>query len=170
MSDRTPTALDEAASRLYNAVVQPETIWYDDLTPEMQAGWRRGVAEARAEGHFPEEPDSGPPGIRCSCGADWGPLGCEALEDQTLWGDDGPAVGQVITIAGTSTQTRWTGTRWVLAEPRAEGDWIVGHLALAERMHEVWVLSGRPDPFAHDMEAWRGFALAVRAALEEPTP
>jgi len=71
--------------------------------------------------HHPEEPETGPPGIRCSCGADWGPLGCEALEDQTLWGDDGPAVGQVITIAGTSTQTRWTGTRWVLAEPRAEG-------------------------------------------------
>ena len=43
-------------------------------------------------------------------------------------------------------------------------DWTDGYRGLAERMHEVWVLSGRPDPFDHDMEAWRGFALAVRAA------
>jgi hypothetical protein len=33
-------------------------------------------------------------------------------EDEPLWGPDGPAVGQVITIAGTDQQTRWTGTHW----------------------------------------------------------
>jgi len=43
-------------------------------------------------------------------------------------------------------------------------DWTDGYRGLAERMHEVWVLAGRPDPFDHAMEAWRGFALAVRAA------
>ena len=36
------------AEALYIAVVRPETIWWDDLTPEMQDGWRRGVARAYA--------------------------------------------------------------------------------------------------------------------------
>lgn len=43
-----PETLDARAEALYIAVVRPETIWWDDLTPEMQDGWRRGVARAYA--------------------------------------------------------------------------------------------------------------------------
>ena len=37
------------ANDLYVAVVQPETIWWDDLTPEMQEGWRRGARRVMAD-------------------------------------------------------------------------------------------------------------------------
>jgi len=35
-------------------------------------------------------------------------------EPPALWGEGGPAVGQVITVAGTNMRARWTGTRWEL--------------------------------------------------------
>jgi hypothetical protein len=38
---------------------------------------------------------------------------CYAVE-RPLWDEHGPTVGEVITIAGTSMQTRWTGTHWEL--------------------------------------------------------
>jgi hypothetical protein len=52
------------------------------------------------------------------------------------------------------------------APPSGALDWTAGHLALAERMHEVWTMTGRSDPLGHDMEAWRGFALALLARIE----
>jgi hypothetical protein len=61
---------------------------------------RRRIAEAEAEyadGTVPvEEPGEEP----------------EEEESAPLWGKDGPYVGQVITIAGTSFQTRWNGHSW----------------------------------------------------------
>lgn len=35
--------IDELANLIYCAVVLPDTIWWDDLTPEAQAGWRRAA-------------------------------------------------------------------------------------------------------------------------------
>lgn len=37
---------DQLANDLYVAVVQPDTIWWDDLTPEMQDAWRRAAKVA----------------------------------------------------------------------------------------------------------------------------
>lgn len=37
---------DQLASDLYNAVVQPETIWFDDLPEVAKEGWRRAAKVA----------------------------------------------------------------------------------------------------------------------------
>lgn len=34
---------EDWAVALYNAMAQPETIWWEDLTPEMQASYLRGA-------------------------------------------------------------------------------------------------------------------------------
>ncbi len=38
-----PERLDKVANELYVRVVQPDTIWWDDLTPEMKDAWRRAA-------------------------------------------------------------------------------------------------------------------------------
>lgn len=35
--------LDYIANMLYVSVAQPDTIWWDDLTPDMQDAWRRAA-------------------------------------------------------------------------------------------------------------------------------
>lgn len=51
---------EQLANDLYCVVAQPETIWWDDLPPEMQKGWIRAadlvkqrVDAARAEARLP---------------------------------------------------------------------------------------------------------------------
>jgi len=44
MTDETALSAEDAlANDLYVAVVNPDLTWWDDLTPEMQDGWRRGA-------------------------------------------------------------------------------------------------------------------------------
>ena len=43
------TEAERIANELYVRVVQPDTIWWDDLTPEMQAGWLRAASWVAAE-------------------------------------------------------------------------------------------------------------------------
>lgn len=38
-----PSDLEALANRLYVAVVQPDTIWWDDLTPDLKEGWLRAA-------------------------------------------------------------------------------------------------------------------------------
>ena len=40
----------------------------------------RAALSEEAAVHHPVEYDEGPPGPRCTCCADWGPMGCEAEE------------------------------------------------------------------------------------------
>ena len=40
------TDIDDLANKMYVAAVQPDTLWWDDLPPEMQDGWRRAARAA----------------------------------------------------------------------------------------------------------------------------
>lgn len=39
-----------------------------------------------------------------------------SAEAAPLWGDKGPEVGQIITVAGSTVQMRWTGTHWEMLD------------------------------------------------------
>jgi len=135
-----------------------------DNDGQVPMGCEDAVAEARAPlDHHPEEPETGPPGIRCSCGADWGPLGCEArapLDEHRGLTVDEWAV-HLRSCSGCAA-------RWV--EARAPLDVNVLRDAARRSGMPINVTVADIENLAREYDSGVRYWDGKDAALEEPTP